>query len=163
MPPPPEFLDGLSEIGRIKVFRQIDAQHFRRADGHIGVARKVAVDLQGIDQSGEHQEDAGIALIAAIDRIDEDRRPVRNAELQEKAPGQDQEAPAQLGKVRLLGLLILGQQLVAPADRAGEDLRKEGDKQCKPQKILFRLVFAFIDVDQVPRRLEGEKGDTRGL
>ena len=163
MPPPPEFLNGLGKVGRIEVFEQMNAQHFRSADGHIGVAREVAIDLQSIDHGGKHQENAGIAFVASVHRVYQHRRPVRDAELQEEAPDEGKKPPAQLGKVRPLGAFVLGQQLVPPADGAGQDLGKEGDEQRKPQEILFRLVFTLVDVDQVPGCLEGKEGDARGL
>ena len=163
MPPPPEFLDGLGKIGGIEVLRQMNAQHFRPADGHIGVSRKVAIDLQGIHRRGKHQEDTGIALVIFIDRIDQHRRPICNAELQEEAPGHGEKAPAQSVKIRLLGLFILRQQLVPPADGSGKELGKEGDKQGKPQEALLWPVLSFVDIDQVSRRLEGEEGDARRL
>ena len=141
----------------------MNTQHFRPADGHIGVPRKVAIDLQGIHRRGKHQEDTGIALVIFIDRIGQHRRPVRNAELQEETPGHHQEAPAQSVKIRLLRLFILGKQLVPPADGAGKELGKEGHKQRKPQKVLLRLVFAPIHIDEIPRRLEGKEGDARRL
>ena len=148
---------------RIEVFGQVDAQHLRPADGHIGVSCEVAVDLQSVDGCGEHQKDAGIAFKSPVDRIHQHSRPIRNAELQEEAPGHGEKAPAQSVEIRLLGLFILRQQLVPPADGPGKKLGKEGDKQGKPQKVLLRLVFAPIHIDEIPRRLEGEEGDARWL
>ena len=46
VPPPPEFRHRGGGIGIVEVFREVKAQHLPHADGHVGVAGKVEVDLE---------------------------------------------------------------------------------------------------------------------
>ena len=53
MPPPPEFGDGGGEVRVIKVFFIIKAKDSAKADRHIGITRKIVVNLQGIQDYGQ--------------------------------------------------------------------------------------------------------------
>ena len=48
MPASPEVLYGNRKVGRIEVFRDLDPKQPSRADGHVGIAAEVKVQLQGI-------------------------------------------------------------------------------------------------------------------
>ena len=162
MPPPPEFLDGLGKVGSVEVFRQADAQHPGSADGHGGAAGKVAQNLQGVEHGGKHQADAGEAFDISIDGIHQNGGPVGNHQLLKIAPGQGQKTRPEVLKAGLFRGGILGQQLIPPADGAGNQLGKEGDKQGKPDKVLLRGIFSLVNIHQIPGSLEGEKGDAHG-
>ena len=47
MPTAPEFGNGLGHIGMVEVFDKVEAKYPTQADGHIAVAGKIEVDIQG--------------------------------------------------------------------------------------------------------------------
>ena len=48
MPPPPELGKALGDIGEVEVLGEVKAHHLAQADGHLGIAGKVKVNLEGI-------------------------------------------------------------------------------------------------------------------
>src|SRR5215469_12713786 len=46
VPPAPEVGDAGSEIGTAEVYREMEAEQQRHADGHVGIAGKVEEDLE---------------------------------------------------------------------------------------------------------------------
>ncbi len=52
MPAPPEVLNADRFVGRIEVYRQFYIEQQRHPQGHVGIAAKVKVELQGIGQRG---------------------------------------------------------------------------------------------------------------
>lgn len=52
VPAAPKLLDGFREIGSAEVLHQVKAHHPSRPDGHVRVAREVAVDLEGEEHGG---------------------------------------------------------------------------------------------------------------
>ena len=162
MPPPPELLNGLGEIGSPEVDRQTDAQHLPGPNGHGRVSGKVAVDLQGVDRRGKHQANARKTGISAVDAVHQHRRPVRNHQLQKIAPGHGAKPISQVLEAGLFRLPVLGEQFPAPANGAGEQLGEEADKKGEVHKIGLCLVFALVDIYEIARRLEGEEGDAHG-
>ena len=48
MPAPPKIGNTFSCIGVVKIFRKSKAKHFAQANGHIGIAAKIKINLQGI-------------------------------------------------------------------------------------------------------------------
>ena len=53
MPAPPEVADVCGAVGRIEVERQANIEHPRQANRHVGVARKIEVELHRVGQRGE--------------------------------------------------------------------------------------------------------------
>src|ERR1044072_6292645 len=53
MPATPELLHRAGYIRKIKILLELKAKHPAKADGHIGVACKVTIDLQGITDHPE--------------------------------------------------------------------------------------------------------------
>ena len=50
MPSSPEIRDGGGQVGVVEVLQKLKAQHATQADGHVGVAREIEVDVQGVGQ-----------------------------------------------------------------------------------------------------------------
>ncbi len=48
------------KIGAFKVVHEPEAHHLRRADGNVGIAGKVAVDLHAEQQRRKHERRAGL-------------------------------------------------------------------------------------------------------
>jgi hypothetical protein len=55
VPAPPEVLDVGGEVGALEVDHQIEAHHAGSANGDVGVAGEVAVDLDREEQGGDDQ------------------------------------------------------------------------------------------------------------
>ena len=47
MPAAPEFCDRLGQVGVIEVFDKVETEHLAQADGHIGIAGEVKINMQG--------------------------------------------------------------------------------------------------------------------
>ena len=86
MPSAPEFRDGRSQIGIIKIFRQLEAEHFSQAHSHIGITGKVIIKLKGIEQGGNPGEAAvHISDLKPINRIHAAPEHIRDEHLLRKA------------------------------------------------------------------------------
>ena len=48
VPAAPELGDALRHIGGVEVLGKAETQHARQADGHVGIAREVKIDLEGV-------------------------------------------------------------------------------------------------------------------
>ena len=53
VPAPPEIHDARGLVRRVEVFRQAKAEHEAKADGHIRIAGKVEVELEGIAERSQ--------------------------------------------------------------------------------------------------------------
>lgn len=53
VPAPPELGDGSRLVRTVKVLRELETEEEGYADGHVGVAREVAVNLEGVAIDGE--------------------------------------------------------------------------------------------------------------
>ena len=51
MPAPPEFLHTGCKVGIIEILHKSEAEDAPKPDGHIGIARKIVIDLQRIEHS----------------------------------------------------------------------------------------------------------------
>jgi len=58
VPAAPELGDRFCEIGPIEIFHQIVSQNPRGADGDIGIAGKIAINLKGKQVGGKQQGQA---------------------------------------------------------------------------------------------------------
>ena len=50
MPPPPEIRNAFRTVGIVKIGPEFKAQHFPKADGHIGIAAEIKINLKSIGQ-----------------------------------------------------------------------------------------------------------------
>ena len=163
VPAPPEFDDVGGFVGRVEVDRQDDAEHARGADGHVGIAGEVEVELQrvgeraapGLEKAeriarGGSVED-GCGVLG--DAVGKDG-------FLEQAEGEDAEADGHVLRARgeRAGLHELRQHVAVMDDGAGDELREEGDEE----RVVGEAVFArlaLVRVDQIGDLLEGEEGD----
>ena len=59
MPPLPEFVNGTGEVGIAEILQKVEAEHFAQTDGHVGIARKIIVDLHGVGDRAHPCRDGG--------------------------------------------------------------------------------------------------------
>ena len=79
MPSPPEFRGGAGNIGVVEVFEEVEAENSAKSDCHIGVARKIVVNLNGEHHYAEpHSGGGGLQQIAGEIVLRELARDIRN-------------------------------------------------------------------------------------
>ena len=85
MPSAPELPHGPREIGRLEVLDDPKIQHLRHAEGHHGIAGKIAVNLDRIGDGPYSQTKGAIHVIIVKDLIGQNRDPIRNDHFLEQA------------------------------------------------------------------------------
>ena len=85
VPARPELLDGGCRLGVIEVFHKTNAHNSRAADGNIGVAGEVAINLHGKEEGRNYDTGCGGACHLVINRIYVKRDNVGDANLLEEA------------------------------------------------------------------------------
>ena len=159
MPAPPEFLDGARAIGIVEVFEEIEAEHPRKADRHVGIAREIQIDLHRIGREPEPR-DARAQLIGrqGEDAVGGLAEWVGENHLLAEA-GDD----ALDARNRQIEPLLAAGQLVADVvvahDRPGDQLREEGNIEREVDRIALRLGVAAVDVDHIGQGVKGEEGN----
>src|SRR3989442_14821612 len=53
VPAPPEVRDAVRAIRRVEVFHELKAEHPAEADGHVGVAAEIEIDLESVSNDAE--------------------------------------------------------------------------------------------------------------
>ena len=162
VPSAPELLDRASGVRPVEVDRELEPQELRDADGDVGVAAEVAVDLHGVGDEADDGVDRGAPGGVAEDGVDDRAgQEVRDHDLLEQA-AQDQ--PHRRGHVhvaRVALLVELRDELVGPHDRPGHQVREERQvqEQVAPARRRERTA---VDVDHVGDRHERVEGDAHG-
>ena len=118
VPSPPQFARGLREERPVEVGLQVEAQHASQSESHAGVAGKIGVELDGVEQGG-HQNLHARSLPHLVENAVE-RRPdaVGNDEFEEAAPAQEFQSACHFHIVEPTAGLQLWQQVVGPFDGA---------------------------------------------
>ena len=96
MPPAPEFGDGGRLVRGVEVLGKAEAQQQGDADRHVGIAREIAVDLQGIAVDARQALEARIEQRLVEDAVDEiERDVVRNDRLFEESRKDQEDSRAE--------------------------------------------------------------------
>ena len=162
VPPPPELGDRAGEVGEVEVFLHANPEQFAQADGDVRVGGKVVVNLQHIQKGdapggGLVHPDAEVAL----DLGDERAEDVRQNQLFGKA---DDDAVEPVQKERTvkpaLVLIDKGNKVLPLGNRAGDDLREEGQVQRRVEQAP-RLCIPAGDVHKIGHRRKGDERDAQ--
>ncbi len=163
MPAAPEVDDRGGFVGGIEIERQPDAEHPGQANGHVRIAGKVEVELEGVGQGAapgleKGQGRSGLRGVEHGRRID--RHAIGQHHLFEEPQGEDGQAHRQVFRLEAVNGRPgeLGKHLMVVDDGAGNQLREEGHEEGVMQEAVF-VGLATIGVDQVGDLLEGEEGD----
>ena len=161
MPAPPKIRGILRQIRHIEISAQVKVPDRGDADGHIGIAGKVAVDLQGV---ANHRHGDAQAIVG---RRGSEYRVHRHAD----AVGQDHllgQAGDKPGHTQINIVLSdpvepiqLGQKVVGLDNGAGGDLRKEGDVSRQLYKVPLRGYRALLHIQQVAHGLKQVEGNAQ--
>jgi hypothetical protein len=129
VPSSPEFGNASGNIGIIEIFGEFEPNHSANAYGHIGVARKIKVDLKGISQD---PDPGGISpqtrIVHGEDGIGLQSHLIGNQNLL----CQSNAKPVETHQLIIRGVVLasvgdLISQIVVANDGAGNQLRKEYD------------------------------------
>ena len=161
VPPPPELGDRRRLVGCVEVFREAEAQQQGDADGHVRIAREVAVDLQRIAVDAHQALESRVEQRFVEDAVDEvERDVVRNDRLFEQAREDQEDARAEhLARDHDRVLPDLRDEIPGADDRAGHQLRKERQVKEIVEPVGQRLQLAAVNVYGVAHRLENEERD----
>jgi len=162
VPTPPELGNVAGEVGELEVGHQLEAEELGGADGDVGVSGEVAVDLEGEKDGTEDEGRAGKRFGVVETHVDVRRTGVGHDDLLEHAPEDEAHAVAPLRIVKGSGRGDLREQVGGPFDGARDQLREEGDKSPKGDRVAGGLEVAPIDVNGVGEGLEGVEGNADG-
>ena len=162
VPPSPEVGDGGGQVGVVEVFQELKAQHATQADGHVGVAREIEVDVQGV---GQHQEPGGQHRgLGGVDRAQvgvNGGQGVAQEDLLGKSYGKAAHARGEL--VYRVGT---GDELIVHVpiadDGARDELGEQGHVGAKGDVASLGVSGASVQVDGVGHDLEGVEADADG-
>ena len=162
MPAPPELGDGARGIGQAEILRVFEAEDAAHADGHIGIAGKIEIDLKGIEHDAEPGRGGRRRGGAAVQDLRGDlARGVSQQDLFGKADAEAGRAVECVSGVKAARVDLPGDVGIAD-DRPGDELREERDVEQKFCKRPLRRDIPAPDVDRVGKRLEGIKRDADG-
>ena len=140
----------------------MNAKKACRANGDVGVAREISVNLEGEEHGAHHECGARVICVIGEDVVDVDSAGVGHHHFFEEPP-QDQPQPAdRSGVVKLASRGDLGQQGRGTFDGAGHELGEEADKRRKLNQIVCRLKSPTVNVNRVGEGLKGVEADAHG-
>ena len=162
MPAPPEVLHRCGRIGIAEVLGEAEAEQAAEADGHVGVAREIEVDLQRVADHGQPGERRGeLGGRQREDLVGGSGHDVGHEHLLGQT---HDEAPGAVGEVgttnRARGQLR--RDVAVADDRAGDELWKEQQVERGRHRPLLRHRVATLHVDHVRDGVEGEERDADG-
>jgi len=161
VPAAPEFGDRGRLVGGVEVLREAESQQQGDADGHVRVAREVAVDLQGVSVDARQTFESRVEERLVEDAVHEvERDIVRDDRLLEQTREDQEDARAE----HLAGyddgvLPDLRDEVAGADDGSGDELREEREVEEVVEPVREGLQLAAVDVDRVAHRLEDEERD----
>ena len=163
VPAVPELREGAGDVGIVEVLLEAEAEHRPKADGHVGIAGEIVVELQGVGHTAEPGHGRGDlpGRGEAEARLPGEGEVVGEEDLLAEAA---QKAADALLKALLgdLPLADLGGDAVVADDGARDELREEGDVEPEIEHTALHLGLAAVHVDAVAHGLEGKEGDADG-
>ena len=138
---------------------QAVAEQVGGAHGHVGVAREVAVDLQGVGQRGDPDRGAAVGRGVGEHLVGERCHAVRDGQLLEHAHQEELDSQVRPRPAPVLAAADLRQEVARPHDRPGHQVREERDEQQEVRQAPFGPCLAAVDVDGVVDRLERVERD----
>ena len=162
MPVAPDLSDIARPVGAVEIDGQPDTEHERGADGHVGVAAEVEIELErvGVGTDPGVYARADDAVLGAVDACHPGDQLVRDCHFLEHAG--EENADTQREVVGLdrpqLFILQLRYQLAVMDDGPRDQLGEKADKQTVAQEAVLPGLTP-VGIDNVGNLLECEKGD----
>src|SRR5437879_481747 len=147
MPASPEVLRAGGEVGEVEVEGQLNSEALGDPSRGVGIAREVAVDLEGEGVDRDHSPTA-IDGFTPVEQIGHDgREVVGDDNLLGQAPENQVNALIKLLEVESSRFLDLGQQRCRTHDRPGDQVGEERNEGGELDEVSRRLDVAPVDVD----------------
>ena len=159
MPPAPKLGDVTAEIRHVEVSHQFDTEQFGCTDGDVGITREVTIDLEGEKDSGKQQGASCLFRVGREHLVDIHRAVVGHHNLLEQTPKYLSHAIDGVVVIKFALFQELRQEVRRALDRAGHQLREEGNESEESHDVLGGLNLAPKDIDGVGKGLEGVEGD----
>ena len=163
VPPPPELRDGGGSIGIVKVLREVEAQHLTHADGHIGIAGKIKVDLEAVGRDAQPAAEGrqGPGGLGRQLRVPQGADAVGQQHLFCKAHGEPL-GPGSKFIHRVGPVVQLRRHIPVPDDGPRHQLGEHGHVSAEGHHIPLGGGVLPVDINGVAHGLESEKGDADG-
>ena len=162
MPPPPVFGNAAAQIRVIEVFQELKAQHFSQPNGHIGIAGKVKVNLEGKGDGAQPGRPGGKTCPRQRRHgIPQGAHLVRDEHLFPQAYGEPSDARGKLRRCFPAVRELFLHRFVLH-DGPCDELREQRDIGAKGDGILLCRHGASVYINDIAERLEGVKADTDG-
>lgn len=160
MPTPPKLRYVATEIRYVEVAHQFDTEQLGCAYGYVGVAREVAVNLNGKQHGCEQECAARVSGIVSENGIHVGGTIVRHDNLFEQSPEDLAHAVHRLRIVEMPLLQELRQEIGGAFDRSGNELGKERQECGKGNYVMRGLYLTAVNVYGIGKGLEGVETDT---
>ena len=158
MPAPPELAHAAGEVGAEEVLVTAQAQQVCHADGQLGIAGEVEIDVERI--SRQRPDDAqGVVVVRLIEGVVVGGKMVRQALFQKDAPAQPHAAVQRQRPVKGGRAFQLGQQALGPLDGPAGELGEKAGVGKAIDRILLGGQRPFIHRHQVGDVLEHKEAD----
>jgi len=159
----PEVAAVLCLVGRIEVGWQMEAHKQGEADGNIGVAGEIGIDLQGVGEECHEVLKTREELGIVEDTVDEvDREIVTQDDLLGQTIENPEDGNAEHTAREEILAIELGNEITGLDDGACHQLGEEADIEAKIEPVANGLDEALINIASITDGLEGEEGDTHG-
>ena len=159
VPAAPEFSDGAGNIGVVEIFRKLEAHDPTQADGHIGIAREIEIQLQGISQDAypcrSRVDGTKVGGETGVGLLGDD---IGDENLFGQADDKTVKT-LQTFRRRTLAMTQLLFHLVVAHDRTRNQLGKHDDIHHVVGQFVHGFYLSTIGIQHIGDRLEGEKGD----
>ena len=160
VPPPPELRNRCGQIGVVKVLVEPETKNPAQADGHIGVAGKVKVDLKAEGQQA-HPAARRRQRPGSLGRqlgIPQSADGVRQQHFFSKAHTEPAGSQGKVLRAVDPVIQVLCHGLVLD-DRPCDQLREHGDEGAEADDVPLHRGILPVDVDGVAHGLEGKEGN----
>ncbi len=163
MPATPKLGDGGGLVGAVEVLGELESEQEGYAYRHVGVAREVAVDLEGVAIDGKEILEAAVKVGLVEDTLHEvDGDIVGDDGFLEESCYDEEDAGAEHLTGDEEGTANLRNEVARTDDGTCHKLGEEADVEGVIEQAVEGAYGATIDVDGVAERLEGEEGDADG-
>src|SRR5262249_5392644 len=131
-------------------------------DGHVGVAREVAIDLNRVGQDSD--PDCMSLIVGRVSeyRIGKLGHAISNGDFLEKTHQEEAYSEIQAGPTKALGSANLRQEITRPNNGSSGQRRKEMNKEHEVCETSFGADTATINIDRVIDGFKGVEGNADG-
>ena len=161
-PPPPEFRDAPGDVGIVEIFHEFKAEHPSQADGHVGVAGEVEVDLKRKCQNAKPGgSDRQLVCPHDLTGIPELSQIVGDQQFFCQTCNKSFRTGGELLQTVASAAQLVVQILIFD-DGAGDELGEQCHEGAEANDAFLRLRIAPVDIDGVAHGLEGIEGNSDG-